>query len=100
MSGRKCTTDITAQVGYYQEKQLKNNAMESWKEPITLPVTLNASDWSELVYALSSKAAAIRNGNYGERDGREGFSPEAWARQLERIYQKLDDLLATNNIPF
>jgi hypothetical protein len=75
-------------------------ANKSWIKPITFPITLNASEWCELANAVAGKAAAVRLGNYGGRDPIDGFDPDAWAVELEGIYDKLSKVLEKNAIPF
>ena len=67
----------------------------------SVPVTLAAEDWAEVMNALESKALLVERGDYGEGDveGSE-FDPEAWARHLRAIYARLEPVLKAAGINF
>jgi hypothetical protein len=52
-----------------------------------IELDLNESQWCELANAVASKSTLVRRGDYGDRDPDEGFDPEAWARELDEVYE-------------
>lgn len=59
----------------------------------------NDSDWGEIVAALESKIAHIKNGFY-DADGTNKAEDKRWAAQLQSIQKTLEKKLKENNIPY
>jgi hypothetical protein len=53
------------------------------------PPKLSLAEWSEIYYALESKAMQLRNGDYGESD--DDCDVDVWACQLEAIAEKIGE---------
>ncbi len=53
------------------------------------PIKLSLKEWSEIFYALDSKAMQLRNGDFGDSD--DDCDVYVWASQLEAIMKKIGE---------
>ncbi len=53
------------------------------------PIKLSLAEWSEIYYALDTKAMQLRNGDFGESD--EDCDVDAWADHLDRIAETIGE---------
>lgn len=65
---------------------------------VKIELELSESQWCELANAVGSKIALVRNNAYGELD--DDHDPEAWARELESVYNRIADELQKRGVPY
>lgn len=63
-----------------------------------IPINLPSEDWSEVMSALTSKAALVERGDYGEECKEENFNPKRWEEDLLRIHDTLAKALDEKGI--
>jgi len=62
-------------------------------EEVELTLKLQLDEWCELANAVESKSRIVERGDYGEANEEEGYDPKQWARDLEKLYEKIAALL-------
>ena len=63
-----------------------------------IPINLPSEHWAEILSALSSKAAMVERGDYGEECKEEDFNPKRWEEDLLRIHDTLAKMLDEKGI--
>lgn len=64
---------------------------------IKAELNLSRSDWAELYYAVTGKAALIENGTYGPKNS-DGVDDAAWCRQLRKIGKVIERKIGIENL--
>ena len=63
-----------------------------------VPINLPSEDWVEVMSALTSKAALVERGDYGEEDKEADYNPKRWEEDLLRIHDTLAKALDEKGI--
>lgn len=63
-----------------------------------IELDLTESQWCELANAVASKATLVERGDYGDADPEDGFDPDAWAAELNGIYNIVSRVLCEKGV--